>query len=88
MNVYKSNYNARVEFQRKFIKRNIPNLKLPKIQIETVWFDLLPKEMALLALEKNSSNIKEQIMMCSHYQLKTKKPVQINEFMSIDDRKL
>lgn len=82
LEVYKDNHNARVEFQRKFIKRNVPDLKLPPIQNETVWLNLTPQEMALLSFKKIS--LKEQIMMCTHYQLSENTTVAKEDFVSID----
>lgn len=82
--VCKNNNLAEKEFIGKHVKRNVPDLKLPEIENEIVWIDLSANEWAMFRWKASSStSIKEQIMMCSHYQLSEKQSVQVEEFVPI-----
>ena len=85
LKVYNDNNYAKKEFNHKFIKRNVPNLQLPPIEPETVWVDLSPHELALLSLEGRETSVRQEIMMCSHYQLTEKGTVSVDAFMSVND---
>ena len=79
------NIPARYEFIRKHIKRNVPNLELPPIENETVWIEMSAHELALLQLKNHRNrSTKEQIMMCSHYQLSEKESVSVEEFVPVE----
>ena len=86
--VLEENSNALIEFVKKHVKRNIPDLKLPEIVNETVWVDLSPNEAVLLKWNGEKSGIKEQIMMCSHYQLNEKAQISLDSFMSIEQAQI
>jgi len=84
--VYNKNKVAHKEIVRKHVKRNVPDLKLPEIHNETVWIDLSAHELNLLRWKsQHSTNTKEQIMMCSHYQLSEKESVQVEEFVPVEE---
>ena len=84
--VCKKNSLADCEFIHKHIKRNVPNLQLPEIQTETVWIDLSAQEWNLLRLKsQHRTSTKEQIMMCSHYQLNESSSVNVDDFVSAEE---
>ena len=84
--VCKKNDLAGCEFIHKHIKRNVPNLQLPEIQTETVWIDLSAQEWNLLRLKsQHRASTKEQIMMCSHYQLNESSSVNVKDFVSVEE---
>ena len=84
--VCKHNVLASCEFIHKNIKRNVPNLQLPEIQTETVWIDLSAQEWNLLRWKsQNRTSTKEQIMMCSHYQLNESSSVNVKDFVSVEE---
>lgn len=85
-NVPSLNYNDTCsELKYKHVKRNAPNLELPPIETETVWIDLSAHELALLRWKGRESSKREEIMMCSHYQLNEKENVSVNEFMTVEN---
>ena len=82
---FAENGHARHEFYCKHMKRNVPNLQLPEIQNETVWIDLTPHELNMLQWNSRSSSIKEQVMMCSHYQLSERETLNIGDFVPVEE---
>ena len=86
--LHRNNGYANSEFRHKFIKRNVPNLQLPPIELETVWINLSANEMALLAWKGREASVKEEIMLCSHYQLSEKGTVPVEAFVSVEDAQI
>lgn len=78
-------YKNSSELNFKHVKRNVPNLELPPVETETVWIDLSAHELALLRWKGRESSKREEIMMCSHYQLNEKETVSVNEFMTVEN---
>lgn len=84
LTVVNNNKNAEQEFESKFIKRNVPDLKLPPLINETVWVDLSPSERFLFDIKSVNPNTRQKIMMCSHYQL-SDTAVSSREFLTLNE---
>ena len=78
----------RDEIEFKHLKRNVPNLELPPVETEIVWIDLSAHELALLHWKGRGLSKKEEIMMCSHYQLNERESVPVNQFTSIENSQM
>ena len=84
LTVVDNNKNAEQEFESKFIKRNVPDLKLPPLINETVWVDLSPSERFLFDIKSANADTRQKIMMCSHYQL-SDTAVSSGQFLTLNE---
>lgn len=86
--LFKTNKIVQGEFLRKFVKRNVPDLKLPPLSHEVVWVEASPSELALMNAIGGNRTVQEEIMMCSHYQIvQSVSNVVGDNFISIEDVK-
>lgn len=80
----RSNYMACEELLKKFVKRNIPDLKLPPLTNEVIWVTATPSELVLMRMYSDNWNTSKTIMMCSHFQISESITKVVGEdFMSI-----
>lgn len=64
---FRDNQMTQHEFMSKFVKRNVPDLKLPPMIHEVVWVEFSPSERALIAALPRNTSVADEIMSCNHY---------------------
>ncbi|KNE71189.1 hypothetical protein AMAG_15850 [Allomyces macrogynus ATCC 38327] len=56
-------------FLNEFVRRNEPELHVPRVHYLTEWVDLHPVELALLAAVPRGTDVRSRVMMCNHHQI-------------------
>ncbi|KAJ3347545.1 hypothetical protein GGF32_006796 [Allomyces javanicus] len=56
-------------FLNGFVRRNDPELNVPRVHYLTEWVDLHPVELALVAAVPPRTDVMSRVMMCNHHQI-------------------